>query len=59
MIRGSFAKDTVVKQGLYVTEAIIRTAYIHREKEIKSLLEYDRGEKKINAPDLRKFVESL
>lgn len=41
------------------TPAAIQAAYSRRKKEIESLRQYDRGEKKIVAPDLRTLVRRV
>lgn len=42
-----------------VTKQSISNAYNKRSTEIESLRKYDRGEKTINAPDIRAAVRSL
>lgn len=42
-----------------VDETVINHAYNTRIKEIESLRKYDRGEKHIDAPNLRNFVRSI
>jgi len=42
-----------------VTDASVEAAYLKRKAEIDSLRQYDRGEKKIIAPDIRTLVRSL
>lgn len=47
------------KVQLRVSEKLIAEAFKRRAKEIESLRKYDRGEKKIDAPALRDFVQNL
>lgn len=42
-----------------VDEGVITLAYESLSEEINSLRQYDMGEKKIDAPDLRNLVQSV
>ncbi len=42
-----------------VNEDVISDAYKSVEKEIESLQKYDKGEKEINAPDLKSTLRSV
>jgi len=46
-------KNTLSKK---ITDKDIKDAYTKRKKEIESLLEYDKGNKTINAPDLQNIM---
>jgi len=54
-----FARGEVRRIDTSVTPDAIERAYNKRKDEITSLRQYDRGEKHIDAPNLRDLVQSL
>lgn len=55
-----FAQKTEAEEtASKVTDAVINDAFIRREKDIRSLREYDQGLKEIHAPTISEIVSDL